>query len=80
VKKSCINMSKGQMTIPSVIMAVITLIVFLALLPVVNEVISDHSGDMDTMTALIVDLYPLIVILCIVASVVFYSKAHYTGE
>lgn len=77
MKKTGTNMRKGQMTIPSIIMAVVSLIIFLALLPVVNQVISDHSGDMDAMTLIIVELFPLIIILCIVGSIVFYSRAHY---
>ncbi len=72
-------MIRGQMSITTIIFAVLTLVVFLAMLPVINTVIgeAEDSGDMDTMTSILVKLFPLVMILCIIAGVVFYAQPHY---
>jgi hypothetical protein len=69
-------MMKAQMSITSLIFAVITLIVFVAMLPAINEAISTAKtgGTMDSMTEIIIDLFPLILALTIIAGVVFYGK------
>jgi predicted Kef-type K+ transport protein len=65
---------KGQIGITGIIMGVISIIVFVALLPILNTVISDGLPYMDSWTTLVVTLLPLIFALMIVVGIVNYNR------
>lgn len=67
-------MKKGQIGITGIIMGVISVIVFIALLPILNTVISDGLPYMDDWTILVVTLIPLIFALMIVVGIVNYNR------
>jgi len=65
---------KGQIGITGIIMGVISIIVFVALLPILNTVISDGLPYMDSWTTLVVTLLPLIFALMIVVGILNYNR------
>lgn len=65
---------KGQIGITGIIMGAISIIVFVALLPILNTVISDGLPYMDSWTTLVVTLLPLIFALMIVVGIVNYNR------
>lgn len=65
---------KGQFGITSVIMGIVAIIVFVALLPVLNTVISDGLPYMDSWTTLIVTIMPLVIALMIIVGIVSYNN------
>ena len=65
---------KGQIGITGIIMGIISIIVFVALLPILNTVISDGLPYMDSWTTLVVTLLPLIFALMIVVGIVNYNR------
>jgi len=72
-------MKSGQMSITSLIYGAILVVVFVALLPVLNEVIQDavDNGHATGTTGLMVLIIPLIFALVIITSIVFYSRPQY---
>jgi len=75
-------MKSGQMSITSLIYGAILVVVFIALLPVINEVIETavDNGDATGTVGLMVMIIPLIFVLVIITSIVFYSKPQYPGN
>ena len=65
---------KGQIGITGIIMGIISIIVFVALLPILNTVISDGLPYMDSWTTLVVTLLPLIFALMIVVGILNYNR------
>jgi hypothetical protein len=64
------NKKAQQFGILSVIMGVIAIVGYVALLPLLNSVISDALPYMDSWTTIIVTLLPLIIALMIVVGIV----------
>lgn len=63
---------KGQFTIVALILTLITVIAFVVLYPVLDNVISDNLSSMDATTQTIVKLIPAFIALAIVASMWFF--------
>jgi hypothetical protein len=68
---------KGAFSVTALIMGVITLIIYVAFIPTLNTIISTAIPDLDDMSALIISLFPLILLLMIIVGVVSYGKPNY---
>lgn len=68
---------KGAFSITGLIMGVITLIIYVAFLPVINEVIAVAIPELNNMEALIISLFPLVLLLMIIVGVISYGKPDY---
>lgn len=63
---------RGQVTIYGLIITFITLIAFIALNPVLEDVISDSGIESDTAEGTIIRLFSLVFLLAILASFLLY--------
>lgn len=63
---------RGQFTMITLIGIVLTVIVFLAIYPVVQASIDVHIGEYDATTQLILGLLPLIIVVMILFSGFYY--------
>lgn len=63
---------KGGLTIVGLVLAFATLVVYVALLPALIDIINTATGTpgLDTMTILIISLFPFMIIIMILVSVV----------
>ena len=68
---------QGQMTIIGLIFFFILLVMFVALLPAINDVIATALPELDDMEAMMIQFIPLITILVIIASLLVYSRPTY---
>lgn len=68
---------KGAFSITALIMGVITLITFVALLPVISWAISSALPSLDPMEQFVISLIPIIILLMIIVGIVNYGKPEY---
>ncbi len=67
-----INSIRGQFTLITLMGIVLTIIVFLAIYPVVDAAIDDHISEYDTTTQLVLQLLPLLIVCMILFSGFYY--------
>ena len=68
---------KGAFSITALIMGVITLITFVALLPVISWAISEALPNLDPIESFVITLIPLILLLMIIVGIIQYGKPQY---
>ena len=64
---------KGQFTIITLIMTVLTLIVYAQLYPVMKSIIEDALPEMDEITALLISLSPFFLLVFILVAGLWYT-------
>lgn len=64
--------AKGQVTIVTIILALVSLVVFEGLYPALNSFIQNLLPQVDSNTGLLVQLIPFFLVAGIVLSIVFY--------
>ncbi len=65
---------KGQLTFNGILIGFLLIVVYVALLPVINDVIQQALNTTSGMTALILSLFPLFLLLAIIRSIWIYSE------
>jgi hypothetical protein len=68
---------RGAFSVTALIMGIITLIIYVAFIPTINSIISTAIPQLDSMSALIISLFPFILLLMIIVGVVSYGKPDY---
>lgn len=68
---------KGEFSITALIMGVITLITFVALLPVISWAIQTAIPVLDPMERFVIALIPIIILLMIIVGIVNYGRPDY---
>lgn len=68
---------KGELSIVGMILTVITLIIYVAFLPIINEIISTALPDLDTMGQLIIAIIPTVMLLMIIVAMIQYGRGTY---
>lgn len=68
---------KGVFSVTALIMGVITLICYAAMLPLINDIISDTLPYADAWVQLILEALPIIMLLMIVVGIIFYGQPEY---
>jgi len=61
---------KAGFSVVGLIMTFITLVVYVAFLPAINDIISDALPSLDSMSALIIQLFPLMILLMIIVGMI----------
>ena len=69
-----VNNKKGQITFDGLMMGFVLIIVYVSLLPVLNEFITIGLGASTGMTAVILTLIPLFILIAIIRSIWGYSS------
>jgi hypothetical protein len=69
--------NKGAFNIMALIIGFITIVGYVALLPVLNDVISDALPYADAWTSLLIQLFPLIIALMIIYGLVSSGQSEY---
>ncbi len=65
---------KGQLTFNGILVGFFLLVVYIALLPVLNDLIQQALNTTSGMTSLILSLFPLFLLLAIIRSIWSYSE------
>lgn len=66
----------GQFTVIGLMVVFVTLIVYVAIYPALNEIIQTNLSQFDPTTQLIIKLIPFFLLLAIILTVVFYVVPH----
>jgi len=61
---------KGGFNVVKLLMTFVMLIIYVALLPAITEIISDALPYLDTMTQLIIQLFPLVILIMIMVATI----------
>lgn len=84
--RNFIEEHKAQMTIVAILMVFITLIVYFAMLPALNSLITNATENTSSpyyiageMERFVVRLIPLLILLSIVTSIFIYTQPTYGG-
>ncbi|GEM_PF-6549915 len=66
---------KGAFSIIGLVMTFVSLVVYVALLPVILELIEDATANagLDTATELVISLFPFLILIMIVVGMVYYA-------
>lgn len=67
----------GQMSLVGIVSAFISLVVYVALLPAINDVINDALPELGSMEQTIIQLIPLILLLTIIMGIIIYGTPHW---
>jgi len=70
-------MVKGQFNPVALVVVVITFIIYVSFVPTIIAFINDVSPSLDSSTALIVSLFPLMLFLMILLSMFHYGQPQY---
>ncbi len=65
---------KGQITVMGIMFGVVGLIVILVMLPVLHNVIDDVYSQLGTTEQLIVDLWPVFLVIAGILSILHYTR------
>jgi uncharacterized BrkB/YihY/UPF0761 family membrane protein len=68
---------KGAFSVMALILGFVTVVCYVALLPVLNSVIAGALPYTDPWTTLIIQLIPLIMLLMIVVGIIYYGQPEY---
>lgn len=68
---------KGAFSVIALILGFTTIVCYVALLPVLNTVISEALPYADAWTGVVIQLLPLIMLLMIVVGIVYYGQPEY---
>lgn len=71
--------NKGQMSIVGLLTVVVVLVVFAALMPTVNDTINNVTPSLSGASVTLIQLFPLFVIVAILATVMIYVSVRYSG-
>lgn len=66
---------KGQLTFNGILIGFLLLTVYIAILPVMNDLIGQVLGQVSGMTKIVLLLFPLFILLAIIKSIWGYSEA-----
>lgn len=67
----------GQLTIVGILTIFLELVVYMAMLPAINQVINDMLPNLDPTSQTIVSLFPLFLTVAITANIFIYMSPQY---
>jgi uncharacterized BrkB/YihY/UPF0761 family membrane protein len=68
---------KGQITIVGIISILVVLVVFSAIMPLLNSVIGNASAEADETTSFLLNLIPFFIVIAIIMSIFYYAKPYF---
>lgn len=71
---------KGQMTLLAIIVAIFTLIVFLAIIPTLKSIMSPYYSELSSVEKFLMGLIIPAIFIGILGLVILYSRPYYHSE